>query len=660
MKKLLNKNSKNRGKRRVFRSLGFSRFNRATERANARVTRTKKVVESGALFWDKISMSSIFDAIVIGGGHAGIEAARALVAMGQKIALVTMDPNKLGAMSCNPAIGGVAKSHLVSEVDALGGLMGYVADCAGVQSRRLNINKGPAVRSTRIQCDKDRYVRTMIAELRTLRLDIVQAEVTSLGVRAGTWTVRLSGDSELTSRAVIITTGTFMRGLMFCGEGRSEGGRVGDSAAKFLSESLVGLGHNLTRLKTGTPARLRAETIDFQNLEKQWGDPELRRFSWRKPKDKLPQICCYITHTNERTHEIIRANFHKSPLFSGDIVGLGPRYCPSIEDKVKRFSERNRHQIFLEPEGVDTNSIYPNGMSTSLPADVQLEFFRSIQGLEHVELLRPGYAVEYDTINPTDLHPSFMSKFSSGLYFAGQVNRTSGYEEAAAQGLWAGMNAGLLLQGKDQLKPERSRSYLETLADDLTGVGTSEPYRMFTSRSEYRLVLREDNAQERLLELGRELGLISDEQLVSHETLLAEIESGRSHLENKRIRVSKDTRINLMEYLKRPEVTWETLNEEDAHDISDRAIESLEIEAKYEGYLGRQERELKALARLKTWSIDHTCKLEDFPSLSKEVIEKFNYHKPKSVLELSRISGMPPTAVLLIAKIAGRPGQCFT
>ncbi len=609
-----------------------------------------------------------FDAVVVGGGHAGIEAARALTSMGQQVALITMDASKLGAMSCNPAIGGVAKSHLVSEIDALGGLMGYVADSAAIQARRLNMNKGPAVRSTRLQCDKDRYVRTMTQELRMIpNLRIIQGEVSVLKKASNNWDLVLKDGVQFLTRSVIITTGTFMRGLMFCGDERKEGGRVGDQSAKILSEFLCELGHGLSRLKTGTPARLNAKTINFSNLEQQWGDPEIRRFSWREPKEKLPQLCCYITHTSERTHDIIRANFDKSPLFSGDIVGLGPRYCPSIEDKIKRFADRERHQIFLEPEGLDTDSIYPNGLSTSLPADVQLEFMRSIRGLENVEFIRPGYAVEYDTIDPTDLHYSFMSKFQEGLFFAGQVNRTSGYEEAATQGMWAGINAALYLQEKDFVYPNRSRSYTETLVDDLTSKGTQEPYRMFTSRSEYRLVLREDNAQERLFDLGVELGLLTNDQKVQHSKNLNEIAKGREFLENNRIRVSKDRVQSYMEYLKRPEVSWESFSITEASFISDKAVEKLEVEAKYDGYLSRQESEISALQKLGASLLDPSFNIEELSSLSLEVIEKYKAIKPKSVLELSKISGIPPTAVLMIARAAGRSklrpentGECFT
>lgn len=610
-----------------------------------------------------------FDAIVIGAGHAGIEAARSLSASFQfsphRTALITMDATKIGAMSCNPAIGGVAKSHLVAEVDAMGGVMGYAADMAAVQARRLNMNKGPAVRSTRLQCDKDFYVRTVISEVRTMKgITVLQGEAQTLRVRGGVWEVRLN-EEWLKARAVIVTTGTFMRGLMFCGDVRKEGGRIGDEASKTLSMSLAEVGHKLTRLKTGTPARLKAESINLKILEQQWGDPELRRFSWKKPKDKLPQLCCYITHTSEKTHDIIRANFHKSPLFAGEIVGTGPRYCPSIEDKVKRFADRSRHQIFLEPEGLNTNSIYPNGMSTSLPADVQMEFLKSITGLEQVEVLKFGYAVEYDSVNPTELSPGLMSKFAPGLFLAGQVNRTSGYEEAAAQGLWAGINAGLFLKNKEHVVPDRSRSYLETLVDDLTTKGTEEPYRLFTSRSEYRLVLREDNAAERLYDLADSLGILTEEQKISYQRSMADISLARITLENVRIRVSPDKVISSMEYLRRPEITWEDLT--GLVSVSDRAIERLEVEAKYLGYLPRQVGEIAALKKLSSWVLDPEFNIDSLSSIPNEVIDKFRLHKPKNVLELTKISGISPTAIIMIANAAGSPPpdtsnavDCFT
>jgi tRNA uridine 5-carboxymethylaminomethyl modification enzyme len=601
-----------------------------------------------------------FDALVIGGGHAGIEASRVLAQMGLRTCLVSFDVKKTGAMSCNPAIGGVAKSHLVYEVDALGGWMGAVADQNGIQARRLNLNKGPAVRSTRVQCDKDRYAQTMSRWVANFpNLTLVQGEAaqvlyeeTSHGPRVRG--LRMRDGAEFSVRAVIVTAGTFMRGIMFCGDERSEGGRVGDSAAELLSDSLTEVGHGLSRLKTGTPARLDARTLNFSGLERQWGDPEKRLFSWRNPAHRLPQLSCFLTYTSERTHEVIRANFARSPLFSGDIQGVGPRYCPSVEDKIKRFPDRERHQIFLEPEGLDTHSIYPNGLSTSLPADVQLEFLRTIPGLESAELLRPGYAVEYDTIDPTSLLPSFMSKHAQGLFLAGQVNRTSGYEEAASQGLWAGLQASLYLYCRESLQPDRSRSYLETLVDDLTGVGTQEPYRMFTSRSEYRLLLREDNAHDRLHDFGRSLGLLSDEQCRWHDAMQRRTGDGLIALQRERKRLSVDRVISYYDYLRRPEVSWEQVAAEADLALDDIVFERLEVRAKYEGYLQRQEEEVVELRKMRAWILDPLVDVSSLAGLSREVVEKYEKFKPANVYELGRISGIPPTAVLSIAKLAGR------
>jgi tRNA uridine 5-carboxymethylaminomethyl modification enzyme len=600
-----------------------------------------------------------FDAVVIGAGHAGCEAVRTLSAMGKSVLLVTLDRRKIGAMSCNPAIGGVAKGHLVYEIDAMGGLMGQNADASCIQARRLNMRKGPSVRSTRVQCDKSFYAQRMGNLISSLPgVSIVESEVSEIvyevnsGVRK-VRSVKLKDGSVIESRAVLVTAGTFMKAIMFCGEERSIGGRVGDKVSSTLSDSIKNIGHNLKRLKTGTPARLDARSINFAGLEKQWGDPEIRRFSWIETSERLPQLCCYITHTSERTHEIIRANLSKSPLFSGEIVGVGPRYCPSIEDKIKRFADRERHQIFLEPEGLNTNSIYPNGMSTSLPADVQLEFLRTIAGLEEVKILIPGYAVEYDSIDPRDLHPSFMSRFAEGLFLAGQVNRTSGYEEAAAQGLWAGINAGLFLQEKESLRPYRNRSYMETLVDDLVTKGTEEPYRLFTSRSEYRMHLREDNAHERMLALADSLGLLSDEQKRAQAALLEEALRLKKSLESERIRLSQDRVISLFEYLKRPEVSWEdlALDFEPRYDL---ALEKIEIDAKYSGYLHRIEAEIQELERIRAWNLDPRVEIDSLPSLSKEVVEKYRAARPRNVFELCQISGITPTAVLNIARVAGR------
>lgn len=604
-----------------------------------------------------------FDAVVVGAGHAGIEATRALSAQGVKTALITLDKFKIGAMSCNPAIGGVAKGHLVFEVDAMGGLMGMAADQTGIQSRRLNLTKGPAVRSTRVQCDKDKYSSLMSFTVSSLpNVTIIEDEAAEIIYSASgdkVAGVRLRSGVQLECRAVIISAGTFMRGLMFCGDERSQGGRYGDRASDFLTKSILEVGHQVKRLKTGTPARLNASTVSWDKLEKQWGDPEQRKFSWRDSSFKLPQLCCYLTYTNERTHDIIRKNFHRSPLFSGDIVGVGPRYCPSVEDKIKRFPDRDRHQIFLEPEGLDTLSIYPNGLSTSLPADVQLDFLRSISGLESVELLLPGYAVEYDTINPTELKPSFMSKFAEGLFCAGQVNRTSGYEEAAAQGLWAGVNAGLFCKDKETLRPNRSRSYMETLVDDLVSVGTDEPYRMFTSRSEYRLLLREDNAAERLFELAKSIGLLSDEQAFLFGKRMIELAEGERVLSSEKIRIDKDRVISLFEYLRRPEVTWESFDLSGGVVFDDRVLERLEIKAKYSGYLVKQEAELKQLEAFRSFELDSSKDIGGCQSLSSEVIEKYNAMRPKTVGELFFISGITPSAVLTIARFAGRKSFCM-
>ena len=601
-----------------------------------------------------------YDAVVIGAGHAGVEAARALAARGFQTALITFNKNKVGAMSCNPAIGGVAKSHLVYEVDAMGGMMGRVADVSAIQSRRLNLKKGPAVRSTRSQCDKDHYTLLMSSLMANVEnLHLLEAEVAGfdwdeLGGSRKINQVRLKDGSILKTRAVVLTAGTFMRGLMFCGDSRTKGGRVGDQAADSISESIEKTGHSLTRLKTGTPARLDARTIDFSKLDRQWGDPEKRQFSWRNLDYRLPQLCCYLTYTNERTHDIIRANFKRSALFSGDIQGVGPRYCPSVEDKVKRFPDRIRHQIFLEPEGLSTNFVYPNGMSTSLPEDVQLEFLRSIVGLEKVELLKPGYAVEYDSFDPKELDYGFMSIYIDGLFTAGQVNRTSGYEEAAAQGLWAGIQAGQWLEEKDFIFPDRSRSYMETLVDDLTTVGTQEPYRMFTSRSEYRLHLREDNAQERMYDFADSLGLLGDEQKAHYDAQRTLFDSSVSRLGQERVRIDKDRVISLFEYLRRPEVRWEDLAADWTDEVDDRVLERIEVKAKYEGYLAKQDLELKRLREAKEMELDLSVDLRGTPGLSLEVVEKVENLRPKTIFELSRISGVTPSALLTIAKIAGR------
>lgn len=596
-----------------------------------------------------------FDAIVIGGGHAGIEAVRALHQKGFACALITLDPLKIGAMSCNPAIGGVAKGHLVYEIDALGGWMGQAADLYGIQTRRLNLNKGPAVRSTRVQCDKDKYQAGMSARTHALpNVRVIRGEAKHLYIESGRIAgVDLASGERLFARVVVVTSGTFMGGVMFCGDKQSEGGRIGDKSSVGLSASIRELGHSIKRLKTGTPARLKASTIDFSKWQEQWGDAERRTFSWKRSHNKLPQICCYIAHTTAETHDVIRRNFERSPLYSGDIVGVGPRYCPSIEDKVRRFPDRERHQIFLEPEGLDCDSVYPNGMSTSLPEDVQLAFLRTLPGLSRVELLRPGYAVEYDVFDPMELTLGLRSRLCEGLYFAGQVNRTSGYEEAAAQGLWAGLQAGRYLSGQDELLPDRSRSYIETLVDDLVRKGTEEPYRMFTSRSEFRLLLREDNSHERMFALACSEGLLEDEQKQAVEGSFRRLEELKGELGKHRIRIDQDRVLSFYEYLKRPEVSWESLDLDLPQAPEDELVERVEIEAKYSGYLERQRRELEEFRKMHNWRLKEDFDLSSISSLSTEVVEKVSRAKPRTVLELASISGVTPAAVLLIARQAG-------
>ncbi len=607
-----------------------------------------------------------FDVIVIGGGHAGTEAALASARMGVKTLLLTHNIETLGMMSCNPAIGGIGKSHLVKEVDALGGAMALATDLAGIQFRVLNARKGPAVRATRAQADRALYkaaIRTILENQENLSIfqqsadDLIMDQgrvagvVTNMGVR-------------FLASQVVLTAGTFLGGRIHIGLENHSGGRAGDPPSIKLADRLRELNLRVDRLKTGTPARIDARTVDFSVMDEQPGDTPTPVMSYMGSVEQHPrQVACHITHTNERTHDLIRNGLDRSPMFTGVIEGIGPRYCPSIEDKITRFADKNSHQIFLEPEGLSTHELYPNGISTSLPFDVQIEFIRSIRGLENTHITRPGYAIEYDFFDPRDLKFSLETKAIPGLYFAGQINGTTGYEEAAAQGLMAGMNAALSAKDLENWCPRRDEAYMGVLVDDLTTNGTSEPYRMFTSRAEYRLILREDNADLRLTEKGRELGLVDDarweafcdkkERIEQENQRLktAFIHPGTEQAEKVNLKLSNpiSREYNLMELLRRPEITYDdvaTLIGEG--ETNTRIKEQVEIAAKYEGYINRQTEEIAKLRRYENTRIPEAFNYEKIEGLSNEIQQKLLETKPETLGRASRIQGMTPAAVSLL------------
>jgi len=609
-----------------------------------------------------------FDVIVVGGGHAGTEAALAAARMGQRTLLLTHNIETLGQMSCNPAIGGIGKGHLVKEIDALGGLMARAIDRAGIQFRILNASKGPAVRATRAQADRVLYrqaVRNVLENTPNLTLfqqavddliveqDRVVGVVTQMGLK-------------FQARAVVLTVGTFLGGRIHIGLSNYEGGRAGDPPANALSRRLRELPFRVDRLKTGTPPRIDGNSIDYAVLESQPGDDPVPVFSYLGSVAEHPQqVPCHITHTTEQTHDIIRGGLDRSPMYSGVIEGVGPRYCPSIEDKVVRFAERNSHQIFVEPEGLTTNEVYPNGISTSLPFDVQYAFVRSIKGFEQAHITRPGYAIEYDFFDPRDLKPSLETKYVQGLFFAGQINGTTGYEEAAAQGLIAGMNAALQVQDKDPWTPRRDEAYIGVLIDDLINCGTQEPYRMFTSRAEYRLMLREDNADLRLTETGRELGLVDDERWRIFDAKRHAIESESQRLRDTWVRpetLSADLaqrvlgqalsrEANLLDLLRRPDVTYQalmTLAGVNRVISDDKVTEQVEIQAKYSGYIQRQQDEIARQRRHEDTVIPAQFDYHSVKGLSAEVQEKLVRVRPATVGQAARIPGITPAAISLL------------
>ena len=616
---------------------------------------------------------SQYEVIVVGGGHAGTEAALAAARQGVKTLLITHSIETLGQMSCNPAIGGIGKSHLVKEIDALGGAMAQAVDYAGIQFRILNASKGPAVRATRAQADRVLYkaaIRKILEQQNNL--SIFQQAVDDLIIESGSVCgVKTQMGLEVRASKVVLTTGTFLGGKIHIGMKNSAGGRAGDPPSIALANRLRELPFRVDRLKTGTPPRIDARSVDFSVMQTQAGDTPVPVMSFLGSQSDHPkQINCHITSTNERCHDIIRRGLDRSPMYTGVIEGMGPRYCPSIEDKVMRFADKKSHQIFVEPEGLETNELYPNGISTSLPYDTQIDMVRHIKGFENAHITRPGYAIEYDFFDPRDLHYSLETKFVNGLYFAGQINGTTGYEEAAAQGLLAGLNAGLSVQGKDSWCPRRDQAYLGVLVDDLITSGTNEPYRMFTSRAEYRLTLREDNADLRLTEIGYGLGLVCEKRWRQHCEKRERIEKELNVLRTQWIQpnTSEAERVNrllekpisreysLADLLARPGVSYKPLmqaTKKTATDVEINSVEyqakqQVEIQLKYQGYIDRQEEEIQRLKKQENTALPEGFDYSEMPGLSNELRQKLNAARPENIGRASRIPGMTPAAISLL------------